>query len=334
MTAAEILRDVEEGNIGLLYFLYGPESFYRIEIVHALTHKLITPENRDFNLESFEARESAPGDWIGAAQTLSFMGGTKLVIVRNLHEAVLDDAGTKLLLEYVADPAPGSCLALTADKADRKRKLYKTLTAGKGAVVCEAPREAGLIPWVKRRARSMGYELKPEAARKMVERVGPKLGILAQELEKVITYAGKSKTVTGAMVGELVGEIKMENAFALTEALKEKKSEKALRLLHNQLDHGEDPTKILGLIAWQFRTLWEVKHYQARKLTPRKIAEQMGAKPFLVEKALQYTKNFSREALKNGLRNLFEADRELKTSGKDPQGVLESLLLRLCSSQS
>jgi DNA polymerase III delta subunit len=29
---------------------------------------------------------------------------------------------------------------------------------------------------------------------------------------------------------------------------------------------------------------------------------------------------------------LFEADRDLKTSGKDPQGILESLLLRLCSS--
>jgi DNA polymerase-3 subunit delta len=89
--------------------------------------------------------------------------------------------------------------------------------------------------------------------------------------------------------------------------------------------------KIRGLIAWQFRTLWEVKHYQAQKLGARKIAEQMGAKPFLVEKAMQYTKNFNRATLRNGIKSLFEADRELKTSGKDPQGILESLLLRLCS---
>ncbi|MCH8157853.1 MAG: DNA polymerase III subunit delta [Nitrospinae bacterium] len=324
---------MEQGKIGSLYFLYGPESFYRVEIVQALTQRLITPENRDFNLENFEARETTVGDWMGAAQTLSFMGGIKLVIVRNLHDRTLEDAEAQALLDYAADPAPDSCLVITTEKADRKRKLFKTLTALKGAVACEAPREAGLVPWVKRRSRSLGYELQADAARKMVERVGPKPGILAQELEKVITYAGKSTTITGAMVGELVGEIKMENAFALTEALKERKSEKALRLLRNQLDHGEDPVKILGLIAWQFRTLWEVKHYQARKLGAQKIAEQMGAKPFMVEKAMQYTKNFSREALKNGLRNLFEADRELKTSGKNPQGVLESLLLRLCSSR-
>lgn len=331
MTIDQILREIEDENIAPFYFLYGPEIFYRVEIVQALTRKLITPDNRDFNLENFEARESSAGDWVGAARTLSFMGGAKLLIVRNLHEMTLDDSGQKTLLDYVADPSPDSCLVITADKADRKRKLYKKLTSQKGAVPCEAPQEAGLIPWVKRRARSLGYELQAEAARKMVERIGAKPGILATELEKVITYAGKTHTITGAMVGELVGEIKMENAFALTEALKEKKTEKALRLLKNQLDHGEDPVKILGLIAWQFRTLWEVKHYQAQKLGARKIAEQMGAKPFLVEKALQYTKNFSRSTLKNGIKSLFEADRELKTSGKDPQGILESLLLRLCS---
>ena len=66
--------------------------------------------------------------------------------------------------------------------------------------------------------------MQAEAARKMVERVGAKPGILAKELEKVITYAGKTKTVTGSMVGELVGEIKMENAFALTGRLLKKRS--------------------------------------------------------------------------------------------------------------
>ena len=123
----------------------------------------------------------------------------------------------------------------------------------------------------------------------------------------------------------------MENAFALTEALKEKNAEKALRLLRNQLGHGEDPVKVLGLIAWQYRILWEVKYYQTQKIRTQEIAKRMGAKPFLVEKASQYTKKFSQATLRKGLKNLLETDRELKTTGKDPQGSLESLLLKLCS---
>lgn len=332
MTTDQIFRDIEEGKVAPFYFLYGSESFYRVEIVQALNRKLITPNNRDFNLENFEAWKTSAGDWVGAARTLSFVGGIKLIIVYNLHETTLGDSDQKTLLDYVADPAPNSCLVITTEKADRKRKLYKTLTSQKGTVLCEAPQEAGLIPWAKLRARSLGYELCPEAARKIVERVGAKPGILAKELEKVITYAGKIKTITESMVGELVGEIKMENAFALTEALKGKRTEEALRLLKNQLDHGEDPVKVLGLIAWQYRTLWEVKYHQTRKLGGQEIAEKMGAKPFLVNKALQYTKNFNLATLRNGIKCLFEADRALKTSGKDPQGILESLLLRLCSS--
>jgi DNA polymerase-3 subunit delta len=255
----------------------------------------------------------------------------KLVIVRNLHETTIEDSDQKKLFEYVADPGLDSCLVITADKVDRKRKLYKNLTTQQGALSCEAPQEAGLLTWVKHRARSFGYDLSSGAARKMVGRIGAKPGILAKELEKVMAYAGRENKITESMVGDLVGDMKVENAFSLTEALKEKKTEKALLLLQNQLDHGEDPIKILGLIAWQFRTLWEVKHYQAQKYGVQKIAEQMGAKPFLVEKALQYTKNFNRSKLQEGMKYLLEADRELKTSGREPRGVLETLLLRICS---
>ncbi len=331
MLVDQIIHKINKGEIAPFYFLYGSESFYRMEIIQALSHKLITPDNRDFNLENFDARETSVGDWLGAAKTLSFFGGIKLIVVRNLHDTTLEDSDQKLLLEYITNPELDSCLVITVDKADQKRKLYKNLTAQPGALSCEAPQEASLLSWVKGRARSFGYNLSSEAARKMIDRVGAKPGILAKELEKVITYAGKESVIADSMVAEVVGEIKTENAFLLTEAITEKNAEKALLLLQNQLCHGVDPIKILGLIAWQFRTLWEVKHYQTQKYGIQKIATQMGAKPFLVEKAMQYTKNFNRSQLSESMKFLFEADRELKTSGRDPQGTLETLLLRICS---
>ena len=236
MLADQIIHSIGEGKIGPFYFLYGAESFYRLEIIRALNHKLITPDNRDFNLENFEARESSVGDWIGAAKTLSFLGGMKLVIVRNLHETTIEDSDQKKLFEYVADPGLDSCLVITADKVDRKRKLYKNLTTQQGALSCEAPQEAGLLTWVKHRARSFDYDLSSEAARKMVGRIGAKPGILAKELEKAMAYAGRENKITESMVGDLVGDMKVENAFSLTEALKEKKTEKVLLLLQKPQD--------------------------------------------------------------------------------------------------
>ena len=101
MLVDQIVHGINEGGIAPFYFLYGPESFYRVEIIQALNQKLITPDNRDFNLENFEARDSSVGDWIRAAKTLSFLGGTKLIIVRNLHETTIEDSVQKTFLNML-----------------------------------------------------------------------------------------------------------------------------------------------------------------------------------------------------------------------------------------
>ncbi|OGW27179.1 MAG: DNA polymerase III subunit delta [Nitrospinae bacterium RIFCSPLOWO2_12_FULL_47_7] len=333
MTAEDLILKIEKGAVETVYFIYGEERFFHTEILNALNRQLITPDNREFNLEVFDAKTCSVGDWLGGARTFSFMGGTKLVIVHNLHEVNFKDFEIESLLAYLNDPAPGTCLAIVADSVDKRKKVFKTLAALTGAVECAAPNEATLMAWLKKRAQAQGYRLSNEAARILVNRVGNKAGFLACELEKALAYAGKPGDVSDDDVAEVVGEIKMENVFALTEALKGKNAEEALRLLHNQLNHNEEPLKILGTIAWQFRLIWEVKQYQKKKLSPAKIAEKMGTKPFIVEKAMKHTGNFTATQLRKGFDSLSQTDRELKTSGKNPRIILESLILNLCSSR-
>ena len=268
--------------------------------------------------------------WLGSARTLSFLGGIKLVVVRNLHEAVPQDQDAQTLIDYAQSPIPEACVVITADKVDRKRKLFKTLTKLKTAVACETPKENELASWLQKRAGETGYSLSPDAAHFLVNRVGARPGILAKELEKTLLYAGKNKSVSEKAVSEVVGESKLENVFALTDALKTKNPEKALRLLNNQIDHGEEPIKILGTIAWQLRMIWEVKHYQLKNLPSDQIAKTMGANPYVVEKALQHTRRFSTQQLRSGYLELIKADRNLKSTSKDPMAVMQTLILNLC----
>ena len=310
------------------YFLHGPETFYQTEVIQALIQKCITEDNRYFNLETFDARESTVNHWLGSARTLSFLGGIKLVVVRNLHEAIPKDQDAQTLIDYAQSPIPEACVVITADKVDRKRKLFKTLTKLKTAVACEAPKENE--HWLRKRAEEAGYSLSSDAARFLINRVGPRPGILAKELEKTLLYAGKNESVSEKDVSEVVGESKLENVFALTDALKTKNPEKALRLLNNQIDHGEEPIKILGTIAWQLRMIWQVKHYQQKNLPSGQIAKAMGANPYIVEKALQHTRRFSTQQLRSGYLELVNADRSLKSTTKDPTAVMQTLILNLC----
>lgn len=331
MTALELIQQIESGTTHPVYFLYGEEDFFQRELIAALTRRWITPDNRDFNFETFEAKTSTVHEWIGACKTLSFFGGEKLVIVRGLDEVEWEDGKVTPLLDYVSDPVPEACLVLTARKADRKRKVYKALAKLKGAGECTAPREPALIAWLKNRAKESKRTLTAGAARLMVERMGLKPGLLAGELEKVITFAGKVQSIDEQAVLAVVGETRLENVFDLTDALKAKNPVRALSILRNHLEHGEQPVKLLGMIAWQFRLIWEVKHHQTTGTPPSRIAQKMGIAPFQAEQALRYTGKFSEGQLREGFRSLFQADRELKGSGKAPKGILETLVLRLCS---
>ncbi len=328
MTPDNLILKISQGQTEAFYFLYGPETFYHTEVIQALIKKWITEDNRDFNLETFDARESTVNHWLGSARTLSFLGGIKLVVVRNLHEAIPKDQDAQTLIDYAQSPIPEACVVVTADKVDRKRKLFKTLTKLKTAVACEAPKENE--HWLRKRAEEAGYSLSSDAARFLINRVGPRPGILAKELEKTLLYAGKNESVSEKDVSEVVGESKLENVFALTDALKTKNPEKALRLLNNQIDHGEEPIKILGTIAWQLRMIWQVKHYQQKNLPSGQIAKAMGANPYIVEKALQHTCRFSTQQLRSGYLELVNADRSLKSTTKDPMAVMQTLILNLC----
>jgi DNA polymerase-3 subunit delta len=165
----------------------------------------------------------------------------------------------------------------------------------------------------------------------MVERVGLKPGLLAGELEKVITFAGDTKSIDEQAVMEVVGETRQEDWFAITNALQSKNTAQSLKVLRNQLEHGAEPVNLLGSISGQFRLIWEVKHHQNTGTPPSRIAQKMGVHPFRVEQALRYAGKFSEGQLRDGFRSLFRADRELKGSGKAPEGILETLVLSLCS---
>ena len=330
MTPDKLILQISKGQIEPFYFLYGPEIFYQTEIIQTLIKQWITDDNRDFNLETFDAQESTVNHWLGSAKTLSFLGGIKLVIVRNLHDAIPQDKEAQALIDYAENPIPEACLVVTSNKVDRKRKLFKILTGLKTAVACEAPKENELINWLRKRAEESNYSLSSNAARVLINRVGARPGILAKELEKTLLYAGANKSISEKNVTEVVGESKTENVFALTEALKTKNPETALRLLNNQINHGEEPIKILGTIAWQFRMIWEVKHYQKKNLPSGQIAKTMGANPYVVDKALQHTGRFSTKQLRTGYLELAKADRSLKSTSQDPLAVMQTLVLNLC----
>ena len=337
MNPNELIQQIPTGPIEHFYFLYGAERFYQVEIIKAIKRQLITDDNCDFNLETFDANSSSLNQWIGSVTPLSFLGGTKLVIVRNLHEVFsnqknLEELNLQALIDYAKTPLAEACLVITADKVDRRLKLIKTLTELKSAVCCEAPKNDAekrrLWTWVQARAKESGYSISKNAAESLVNRVGYRPGILVQELEKLLVYAGKNKSISESDIMGVTGEAK-QDIWDLNDALMGKQTERALKLLQNQLDNGVAPEQILGAISGQFRTVWEVKNYQEQRHPANQIAKKMRAHPYTVQKALKHTQKFSVQQLRRYHAELVQADRSLKSTSHREE-VMKALILNLC----
>jgi DNA polymerase III subunit delta len=181
--------------------------------------------------------------------------------------------------------------------------------------------------WLSRRAEALQVRLAPDAAHALAAAAGPQLRTLANELDKLATYAGAAGAITAADVHLLTAADQPANRFELTDALARKDRTRALALLHEQLEAGESALAIIGQIAYQTRSLIQVKALAERGMRGGQIAQTVGMSPYLVEKSVALARQFTFAQLVAAHRSLLEMDSALKLSKLTPEMALDLLVV-------
>lgn len=186
---------------------------------------------------------------------------------------------------------------------------------------------AQLESWLTARAKSRNATLAPDAARLLIEVVGEQTRLLASEIEKLSAYVGPGGRIGVEEVHQLTPAARELNAFDLTDALVRRERVRALTLLHELLAGGSAPLQIVGMIAYQTRTLMQVRALSERGMRSYQIAQTAGISPFVVEKSLGLASQFTQAELEHAHRTLFEIDVALKRSRMTPEMALDLLVV-------
>ena len=336
-----------------LYLLQGTESFLRTEALDALKHYVFERSPRDFNYDSFDAGEGQLEHALAGARTLPMMGPLRLVVLRSVDALFTRRKRSKkkasgkkgrgkklepaeLLEAYVADPEPRSMLVLTAEKVDRRLRVWRQLEKA-GALVELQPLRAREVPgWIARRATQMGLRLEGNTAGLLADLLGSDLGGIVRSLEKLQLYVGERGAAGPEDVAQCVARTRIHTVFNLMDAVGRRQTETALVLLHRMLE-GSDrsmPIRILTMLIRQMRRLWQVRSLRAEGLRPRELADRLGVYPSIADDLCRQAQLFARRDLMRAFDLLFDTDRALKSSGGDPVRVLELLVLGLCAGGS
>ncbi len=197
-------------------------------------------------------------------------------------------------------------------------------------VVCQAPRKSDLPGWIRARARQRGVNLDAGAVVDLAEFVGDDLRQLDQELIKLADYVAGKRTVTRGDVRRLVPETRAANIFALVDALGLGEAPTAGRLMQHALDvDGEQPLRLLGMIARQYRLLIQAKALQAQGTGPPEIAKVLGVPEWTAPKLMTQAGRHSFARLEAAMERILAADEGIKTGKIGDREAMDVLLVEL-----
>jgi DNA polymerase-3 subunit delta len=249
------------------------------------------------------------------------MSDRRLVIVRDVDK--LDAAALESLAAYARDPAPYTCLVLVASKISKNSKLYRAVAANGVAYEYVAPRKSEYAGEVVRMLAERGKRVSAGVAQAVVDLVGRDLRRLDTETEKLAAYTGDAAVVTAEDVAQVVAAGAAASVFELTDAVGERDTLRALRILRRLLQAGESPLGIHAMLTRHVRALVGARALAARGMGPDAMAPEIGMAPWLARNAVRQASRYEPAELARALAGLADAEEQMKTSSADAGLVLE-----------
>lgn len=326
------------------YVFHGQDEPTLKDRLAAFCAEHTDPATADLNLTRLDGSTVQAGDIEAAAGALPFLADWRLVLVENLTasaggRAVIDKVPEIISslpgwarLVFVETHFTGDSSQLTA----RRRALRKLVDAieqdPRGKVLeFELPEERDRPAWIQQRAARHGAAIEAQAAFLLAQRIGEDLTLADSELAKLATYTAGERPISAEDVERLTPYTPEASIFKMVDALGQRQSGEALRLLRQLLDEGDEPLRIFGMIARQYRLLIQMKEQLDRGQTPASAAKNIDVHPYVAGKLAGQVRYYSTELLERIMRYLLEVDLSIKTGEIDPALALEMLVVQLGS---
>lgn len=268
-----------------------------------------------------------------ACEAMPFLSERRLVIVRGLAARPGDVA--EAVSEYLPTVPPTTELVLIEPELPTKSPLLhaaeRLAKQGLAEIVRDLPLDQrSAVDWVRRRVGEAGGRIDSDAALALVGAIGAEQRVLDREIDKLVLYAD-GRSIRAEDVADLVPAADDTRVFALVDAIGSRNARAAIQAWRNLTRAGEDPHRLLSLIARQMRLL-----LQASDLDPRRAggaARDLGLPPRVAAGVMAQLRNWSPLALEAVVARLVAIDRASKTGGPDLAGALEGLIAELVATR-
>ena len=320
--------------------VFGDESFLKRQVLAHIRQNVLGDKESEFSLTVFQGDDAEPRQIVDELATVAlFGGGKRLVIVEEADNFVSKNRSS--LEDYAARPKSTGVLVLEVKTWPSTTRLFKTLAESGLQIECKTPGEAGLLKWVTASsAHRHGTTIDSAAAERLLELVGPEMGLLDQEVSKLALLADPGKPISADLVEDVVGGWRTKTAWEMLDAAADGNAREALVQLDRLLTSGENPIALLGQIGSTLRRFAAASRLIAqaeatgKRLALKQALEAAGFKswPAAMQKAERQLRQLGRGRAGQLYGWLLDADLALKGTSSAPARarlVLEELIVRM-----
>lgn len=312
----------------MLYLLYGTENYLiKKEIDKILNANSIEKINvSEYNLEIDNFK-----DIIEDANTISLFADKKAIIVNNSYlftgKSIKNENDPELFLDYFKNVNPDSIIIFIVDseKLDERKKIVKEIK--KIGTVKDFNKKNDLTDILKNMFE--GYNISIQDIRFMIDRCGNNLDILSQEVNKIKIYKDEDKNITKEDIINLTSKNIDVDIFGFIDTIVNKNKNKALEIYKEMLINGEEPIKILVILANQFRIIYQAKELYKQGYSGNDIATMIGIHPYRIKLALKKAINYNSDTLLDYLEKLADLDYDIKIGNIESSLGLEMFILSI-----
>ena len=230
------------------YLIHG-DDHGRIAERRARLRELAEAESGAHGLELFEGDRATPDEVAANLAMMTFAIGRRFLIVDGVERWKEKDLEPlEAALKAIGPDTTVAFFAREDTRVKAPARLHDAVRAAGGDIAAEENVKSWELPkWVIARARELGLQLEPDAARALIAHVGERQQRLLRELEKLELAAGEDRRIDVAAIEAQAAPSAERRAWSLADALVGGDAPAASRVYLALRSQGE---RLPGLIYW------------------------------------------------------------------------------------
>lgn len=318
------------------YFIWGEEEYLIEREVEEIIKNVGKTTGDEPERVVVDAGEL---DTAGLAQTLEFtplFALSRVVILRHPPWLGKGNRKTKKVDEICRtlndcreNGGDGQTVVLTATEHISTSPVVKWLDGNAQVIHCQTPDRNYLRKWLEGEFSRHRTEINP-AALNLLARSGLDMFYLENLVEKICLIV-QERAVNEKDITEQLTLKQEINVFRLTDGLMNSDLAGSMDAYRQLLVQGNNPVYLLYMIVRQFFLLGQIKCCQESGFSSKQIAEITHQKEFAVRRIIGKCSDFTHEQIKTIMEMLLQTDIGFKTTGKNPELLMEMLIIGICS---